>query len=362
MLLLLRSCVSFHCPIHNEPGWPDRCDGTHTSAGCKPYVPLPHDGSHAAWVGARERLISSIWGGGAPPTRHLPDVGPMPFTTPVAFGNCMCLLRGECDASTCSRPINASIFEWRISAYVNQSFGNVTLNSTVIHSLNSSGIAAGNSEEFGPQGVPDAEWPEVSIAPNSLSETLVIFHDGHAVTTGCHYNVEETVDWLNRLGYDVMHLQMPFHGCNAVDPLHPRRHSWFEQFSGPDGVHSENFPFMRFFLEPVWLTINYAVALGYTKIAMVGLSGGGWTTTLMAAIDTRIGLSLPVAGSMPCDFAHTSWDYEQFCDQPWAAEANYSSLYVLAALEKTRSQIQIIHEWCVPTHHTARSPSPSSAL
>ena len=34
---------------------------------------------------------------------------------------------------------------------------------------------------------------------------------------------------------------------------------------------------------------------------MIGLSGGGWTTTVAAAIDPRVGLSIPVAGSLPFD-------------------------------------------------------------
>lgn len=53
---------------------------------------------------------------------------------------------------------------------------------------------------------------------------------------------------------------------------------------------------MRFFIEPVVLTINYALTLGYKRIIMSGLSGGGWTTTVAAAIDPRIQLSMPGAG------------------------------------------------------------------
>ena len=49
----------------------------------------------------------------------------------------------------------------------------------------------------------------------------------------------------------------------------------------------------------------------------MGLSGGGWTTTMAAALAPRIELSLPVAGSIPCSFPHTSIDYEQFCERPY---------------------------------------------
>ena len=97
---------------------------------------------------------------------------------------------------------------------------------------------------------------------------------------------------------------------------------------------------MRYFLEPVVLAVNYAKALGYKcgtpqhgptifrqdgpnhlgscqnaipehqmgltpsglcalrHIIMAGLSGGGWTTTISAAIDPRITLSMPIAGSI----------------------------------------------------------------
>lgn len=35
---------------------------------------------------------------------------------------------------------------------------------------------------------------------------------------------------------------------------------------------------------------------------------------------------------------------EQFCDNSWAAIANYSTLYKLAALEANRTSVQILHE------------------
>jgi hypothetical protein len=48
------------------------------------------------------------------------------------------------------------------------------------------------------------------------------------------------------------------------------------------------------------LSVNYAVnVLGYKHVVLVGLSGGGWTTTVTAAVDPRIKLSIPIAGSVP---------------------------------------------------------------
>ena len=47
---------------------------------------------------------------------------------------------------------------------------------------------------------------------------------------------------------------------------------------------------------------------------MVGLSGGGWTTNLLSAIDDRIRYSFSVAGSMPIYYRleASMGDIEQF--------------------------------------------------
>lgn len=117
----------------------------------------------------------------------------------------------------------------------------------------------------------------------------------------------------------------PLLGCNWHAGLPLEDHEWFKQFD------DQGAPAFRFFLEPVVLTINYALSLGYKHVVMTGLSGGGWTTTVAAAVDPRITLSMPVAGSIPCSFTHTSWDFEQWgaCGangaRPWPA--NYTDMY-----------------------------------
>eukprot|EP00929_Paragymnodinium_shiwhaense_P060681 TRINITY_DN30303_c0_g1_i1.p1 TRINITY_DN30303_c0_g1~~TRINITY_DN30303_c0_g1_i1.p1 ORF type:complete len:439 (+),score=39.07 TRINITY_DN30303_c0_g1_i1:45-1319(+) len=333
--LLLSSARAWHCHLHGEPEpkVDDYCNGSVSDGGCHKYSELGHDGSHEAWLATREALRAEIFGlGGQLPGRYVPDVGPEPVEDPWFFGNCRCAQAGQCNASDCAKRINLTRFEWHTTIQVNSS-SNITLKSVVFHSLNTSGLAPSNLMMW-----PPLTWPEVSMPPLRRSDTLVIYHDGHTVTKGCLADTDGTVDWLNQLGYDVMFLQMPRHGCNAKDPLKHASHD----FSGLDAAGKH---WMRFFIEPVVLTINYAKSLGYKYFAMAGLSGGGWTTTVAPAVDPRITLSIPIAGSLPCEFRHTSWDYEQFCDQKWSRIANYSSLYVLAALEQDRSAVQIIHEW-----------------
>jgi len=147
-------------------------------------------------------------------------------------------------------------------------------------------------------------------------------------------------------------------------------HWWFLQWEDK-GDHA-----MRYFIEPIVLTINYAKSVGYKDIFMAGLSGGGWSTTFGSALDTRIKGSFPIAGSIPCAMRNPnnkSWpwgndaeDFEQNCSPNpnptmpshpgrLAFQAcNYTCQYLLAGLEPERFQVQILHEFdscCFATHH-----------
>lgn len=151
----------------------------------------------------------------------------------------------------------------------------------------------------------------------------------------------------------------------------PKSHEWFQQYEDRgDAV-------MRFFIEPVALAAGYAKSLlGYKHVVMVGLSGGGWTTTVASAVVTDIDLSIPIAGSTP-KWPTAAWpdwvpdlpeghhpaakspdifhpkpvpgaggDFEQQQARPfWTAVGGYAELYVLAALEPHRHQLQILHEY-----------------
>jgi hypothetical protein len=139
--------------------------------------------------------------------------------------------------------------------------------------------------------------------------------------------------FFHSLGHDVFVLSMPLKGINyglsydetgkliknetdgAVD------HWWFLQWE------TQGDAALRYFLEPAVLTVNYAKAHGYEWIGAAGLSGGGWSTTFMAAIDKRINASFPIAGSTPCALRNPvgqvpgqTWtggdeeDFEQNCE------------------------------------------------
>jgi hypothetical protein len=83
-------------------------------------------------------------------------------------------------------------------------------------------------------------------------------------------------------------------------------------------------------------------------VVMIGLSGGGWTTTLYAAIDPRVRLSFPVAGTLP-DYLRVGrpgdkGDWEQFHPDLYKL-ANYLDLYVLGSSGRGRRQRQVLNKY-----------------
>ena len=80
---------------------------------------------------------------------------------------------------------------------------------------------------------------------------------------------------------------------------------------------------------------------------MVGLSGGGWTTNLISALDDRIKYSFNVAGSTPIYYraGGSIGDIEQYLPQLYRDIAGYPDLYVLGAYGKGRKQIQILNRY-----------------
>lgn len=102
-------------------------------------------------------------------------------------------------------------------------------------------------------------------------------------------------------------------------------------------------------------SFSYTDSLGYKHIVLTGLSGGGWVTTVTAAIDPRIKLSIPIAGTVPKwptalypfevpDLPELAGDFEQHYERSIYKECGFVCMYVLASLEEGRSSAQILHD------------------
>jgi len=161
----------------------------------------------------------------------------------------------------------------------------------------------------------------------SQSNKLAIVHQGHA--NNLEAGVGATANHLLQNGYTVIAMMMPLHGWNtdtsAFIPgqglINYSSHDHMILNTGPANGGSG----FRLFLEPVVQAINYVEATNpnLTSVSMLGLSGGGWTASMMAAVDERISLSVPVAGSAPLYVRNAIGNGSSIGD----AEQNYSPLF-----------------------------------
>ena len=166
-----------------------------------------------------------------------------------------------------------------------------------------------------------------SFVPTNAVTKLVIYHAGHDFGGilgqpnyggDPAYNAGALVKQLVENGYSVASIGMPFLGTN----------SWGVGANGTPAP-TKTLNYLRFFIEPTIRTIN--VFTNATSVGMVGISGGGWTTTLAAALDPRITVSAPTAGSLPFYITNvTSRSWEQFLPG-LPANTDYTNLYVLGA-------------------------------
>ncbi|WP_204076629.1 hypothetical protein [Planotetraspora phitsanulokensis] len=204
---------------------------------------------------------------------------------------------------------------------------------------------------------------------------LAIYHTGHGENPIIRVR---TVQALLDLGYAVLCSDMPFVGWNVQliqDLNDPKKYvdisSGTRAHNRFDTYETSSFSAMTFFLEPLAVGINYAQQLLRPQsISMIGLSGGGWTTTAYAAIDTRITRSYPTAGTFPFYLRpgpsrESTGDWEQGgiegASVPgFYAIVSFGDLYVMGAVGPRRAQLQILNrfDYCCFAGVGARSYAP----
>jgi hypothetical protein len=193
----------------------------------------------------------------------------------------------------------------------------------------------------------DMDYNMQSVAylfiPKKNKNKVIIYHQGHR---GDFSNGLETIETLVANEYAVLAFAMPLKGMNNKPVVNIPR---FGRLKLENHEHLKMLPFpFKYFMEPMAVGLNHVLLNGYTKSYMIGISGGGWTTTLYAAIDTRIIKSFPVAGSFPIYLrseAKRDWgDYEQTEPHLYRI-ANYPELYIMGAFGKGRKQYQLLNKY-----------------
>jgi len=174
------------------------------------------------------------------------------------------------------------------------------------------------------------------LHPVNPNNKLIVYHGGHS---GDPINRNKTMQSFLDEGYTLLTFTMPLFGMNS-QPVIKNLGKFTEHESFPL-LDTEEFTSIKFFLEPIYVSLNYINEnYDFCEIYMTGLSGGGWTTTIYSAIDTRIDKSYPIAGSLPLIYPVAGRDYEQLVSIYFDI-ADYLDLYIMASHK--RKQIQILN-------------------
>tara|TARA_Y100000996_G_C22541093_1_gene650084 strand:- start:306 stop:1460 length:1155 start_codon:yes stop_codon:yes gene_type:complete len=192
------------------------------------------------------------------------------------------------------------------------------------------------------------------LAKNT-NDKLIIFHQGHdsiSLNGFDNHSFDQDIPLIQNFldnNYSVLIFSMPGKGMNNEPIINHEKFGTFKLNSHNhfEFLESENFHPLRFFLEPVVVTLNQIEKnFTFDSFAMIGISGGGWTTVLVSAIDDRIDESYSVAGSFPIWLRFDSrdfGDYEQTIPEFYKI-ANYLELYVLSSYDN-RSLILFYNEF-----------------
>lgn len=188
------------------------------------------------------------------------------------------------------------------------------------------------------------------LRPKQANGDLVVFMMGHL---GYLMWRKATIARLVNEGYTVLAVPMPLNGFNKKPVVNTTRYGRFklEDHDQFNYLETDEFSPIRYYLEPAAAALNYVRSKReYDTTAMVGISGGGWATTVYAALDRRITRSYPVAGTHPMYLRRLPpsdgdiGDYEQFAPELYRI-ANYLELYVLGSYGEGRKQVQILNQY-----------------
>ena len=183
--------------------------------------------------------------------------------------------------------------------------------------------------------------------PEIKNNHLILYHQGHA--DGFILG-KPTIDFFLKNGFSVAAFSMPLVGMNNqpiinIESTGPVKFIEHKQFRM---LETESFSPISYFFTPITSTLNYLEKnYSYDYIHMIGISGGGWTTTIYPALDTRTSDSYAVSGSLPLSLRSISediGDYEQINYQLYKI-SNYLEFYVMSSYGDDRKFTQIFNKF-----------------
>ena len=178
------------------------------------------------------------------------------------------------------------------------------------------------------------------IVPTRRNGSLVIYHEGN---TGSFHRSAHVLQAFLEEGFEVLAFSMwiidhkPIVEVSGAGSLQIIGHSFLQFIDDP----------LRVYIDPLVAGLNkLATEREYEQIIAVGFSGGGWVITVLAALDPRIQLSYPVAGSYPLYLRRfRNWSTWQETWPPLISATNYLDLYVMATDGPGRRQVQVLNQF-----------------
>ena len=179
--------------------------------------------------------------------------------------------------------------------------------------------------------------------PKNKNNRLMLYYQGH---DGDFLFGKSTILYFLDLGYTIYTFSLPLLGKNNRPVVVTKKYGTINFSSNHDFFKFLSNP-LKYFVAPVHIMINYAKTKHFDNISMSGISGGGWATTISAALDERINYSFPVAGSYPnlirfLKPENNYGDYEQTIPD-LVENFDYLDLYILGSAGVNRAQTQILN-------------------
>ena len=124
------------------------------------------------------------------------------------------------------------------------------------------------------------------FSPENNNGDVILYHQGHS---GGFINGKSTIQEFLDNGFTVAAFSMPLIGLNNQPIIELENIGQVKLFKHNQFVflESENFSSMRYFFTPISVTLNHLTNnYSFENFHMVGISGGGWTTTIYPALDS----------------------------------------------------------------------------
>ncbi len=186
----------------------------------------------------------------------------------------------------------------------------------------------------------------ILYSPEKPRPCAVIYHAGHK---GDAFSWEKLFSYVLKSRCHLITMFMPFESPFDGNKISTHKYGTIvvNHFT-LSLLKTDTYTPMKLFAQPIIEVVNELDRMGIDEIDMVGFSGGGWSTTLAAALEPRIRQSISIAGSMPAFILtntkyspQTILDFEQ-TDGDLYNIANFIELYTLGAMGNGRSQTHIL--------------------